>query len=96
MEGGRDGRRKVWEGRHGVGGKEEGMGRRKRCGGGRDREEEGMGRKVLGGGNMGRRKNWEEEGIERKRRDGRRVDGIWEDRTVMTGRSHRDDGKAGL
>ena len=42
-----------------------------------------MGRKGLGGG-----RDWKEEGIGRKRRDGRlvdgkRVDGIWEDGIVM-------------
>ena len=60
------------------------MGRRKGLEEGRDREEEGMG----------------EEGMGRKRRDGRsvdgkRVDGIREDGIVVTGRSDRDEGKAG-
>ena len=49
-----------------------------------------MRRKGLGGG-----RDWEEEGIGRKRRDGRRVDGIREDGMAKTGRSDLDDGKAG-
>ena len=96
----------------GKDGKEEGMGRRKgwegrdweeeKLGGGRDGEEEGMGRrKGLGGGKIGRRNGWGggkdwEEGIGRKRRDGRRVHGIWEDEIVMTGRQDCDDGRTGF
>ena len=51
---------------------------------------------------MGRRKGWgggsvgEEEGIGRKRQDGRRVDRIREDRIMMAGRRDRDDGKPGF
>ena len=92
-------------GRHGVGGKdgkEEEMRRRKGWGGGMDGEEgigrrknweeEGMGRRKGWGGG----KDWEEEGIGRKRRDGRRVHGIWEDEIVMTGRQDCDDGRTGF
>ena len=44
---------------------------------------------------------WKEEGVEggrigKKRRDGRRVDGVREHGIVMTGRSDRDDGKTGF
>ena len=81
-------------GRHGVGGKDgkgEEMGRRKRWGGGRDGEE-GIGRRKGWGGG----KDWEEEGIGRKRRDGRRVHRIWEDEIVMTGRRDCDDGRTGF
>ena len=52
-------RRKGWE--------EEGIGRRKGWGGGRDWKEEGIGRKRRDGRLV----------------DGRRVDGIWEDGIVM-------------
>ena len=81
--------------------KEEGMGRRKVWEGERYGKEgmgveERMGRmKGWGGG-----RDWKEEGIGRKRRDGRRGDcrrdsGRREEAVVLTGRQNRDDGKTG-
>ena len=73
------------EGEKRMDGREGGRdGRRKGWEGGRDGKEEGMGMRKGWGGNA-----------ETGDVDGRRVDGIQEDRIVVTGRCDCDEGKAG-